>query len=204
MLQQFVLRAQGQSIISGVFLLSYTVSCVNSSTLPLIIPPLSEDLSPDSLLSSVHLVVLLLQFQLFCLQLQNPDLFTGRATLSQTCCFLLSFSTKPAVSNSECSAMKSQMTFNPEVLTCCILYNHCDYYYFTLLVIYEHLNILAMFCYNLPRHSQKRTGYPSEPGSSLGFFLGFGLSREFILSHHASTPALLAVWGFRLGFCTAL
>ena len=32
-----------------------------------------------------------------------------------------------------------------EVLTCCTLDNHCDYYYLTLLVIYEHLNILAMF-----------------------------------------------------------
>jgi hypothetical protein len=49
----------------------------------------------------------------------------------------------------------------------------------TMLVIYEHLNILAMFCYNLhpaqpeedwpphiawflsTRHSQKRTGHPS-------------------------------------------
>ena len=27
---------------------------------------------------------------------------------------------------------------------------------------------------------------------------------EVIPSHRASTPALLAVWGFRLGFCTAL
>jgi hypothetical protein len=42
--------------------------------------------------------------------------------------------------------MKSQLTFTPEVLTCCTLYN---YYYLTLLVIYEHLNILAMYCYNL-------------------------------------------------------
>ena len=44
--------------------------------------------------------------------------------------------------------MKSQLTFTPEVLTCCTLDIHCDYY-LTLLVIYEHLNILAMFCYNL-------------------------------------------------------
>jgi hypothetical protein len=126
-------------------------------------------------------------------------------------------------------------------LTCCSLDNHCDYYYLTLLVIYEHLNILAMFCYNLhpaqPEedwsplrawflsrfiistrqsqkrtgppliawflstwhsqkrtgpplrawflstwHSQKRTGHPTYPGSSQGFFLGFGLSREFSLA----------------------
>uniref|UniRef100_A0A8C8JDI2 Protein NDRG3 n=1 Tax=Oncorhynchus tshawytscha TaxID=74940 RepID=A0A8C8JDI2_ONCTS len=33
-----------------------------------------------------------------------------------------------------------------------------------------------------PRHSQKRTGHPSEPGSSLGFFLGSRLSREFFLA----------------------
>ena len=45
--------------------------------------------------------------------------------------------------------MKSQLTFTPEVLTCCTLDNYCDYYYLTMLVIYEHLNILAMFCYNL-------------------------------------------------------
>jgi hypothetical protein len=56
--------------------------------------------------------VLLIQFLLFCLQLWNPDLFTGHA-----------------VSTPECSAMKSQLTFTPEVLTSCTLYNHCDYYF---------------------------------------------------------------------------
>ena len=74
------------------------------------------------------------------------------------------------------------------------------YYYSTMLVIYEHLNILAMFCYNphpaqpeedwppliawflSSQYSQKRTGHPSEPGSSLGFFLGSGLSREFFVA----------------------
>ena len=45
--------------------------------------------------------------------------------------------------------MKSKLTFTPEVLTRCALYNHCDYYYLTLLVIYERLNILAIYCYNL-------------------------------------------------------
>ena len=45
--------------------------------------------------------------------------------------------------------MKSQLTFTPEVLTCCTLYNHWYYYYLTLLVIYECLNILAKYCYNL-------------------------------------------------------
>uniref|UniRef100_A0A3P8YQI1 HMG box domain-containing protein n=1 Tax=Esox lucius TaxID=8010 RepID=A0A3P8YQI1_ESOLU len=32
------------------------------------------------------------------------------------------------------------------------------------------------------RHSQKRTGHPSEPGSSLGFFLNIELLREFFLA----------------------
>ncbi|KAK6322627.1 hypothetical protein J4Q44_G00074190, partial [Coregonus suidteri] len=77
----------------------------------------------------------------FCLRLWNPDLFTGRATLSQTCCFQLSLSTAPAISTSKCLAMKSQVKFTPYVLTFCNLYNHCDYY-LTLLVIYERLNIL--------------------------------------------------------------
>ena len=37
---------------------------------------------------------------------------------------------------------KSQLTFTPEVLTCCTLDNHCDYYYLTLLVIYDVTNRL--------------------------------------------------------------
>ena len=45
--------------------------------------------------------------------------------------------------------MKSQLTFTPELLTCWTLYNRCDFYYLTLLVMCEHLNILAVFCYNL-------------------------------------------------------
>ena len=35
--------------------------------------------------------------------------------------------------------------FTPKVLTCCTLYNPCDYYYLILLVIYERLNILTFF-----------------------------------------------------------
>ena len=68
---------------------------------------------------------------------------------------LSTLSTAPVVSNCECSAMKSQLTFTPEMLTCCTLYNHRDYY-LTLLVIYERLNILkndldlmAMYSYHL-------------------------------------------------------
>ncbi|XP_052344582.1 uncharacterized protein LOC118363790 isoform X2 [Oncorhynchus keta] len=56
----------------------------------------------------------MLKFQLFCLRLWNSDLFTGRATLSRNCCFRLTRSTAPAVSTSECSTMKSQLTFTPE------------------------------------------------------------------------------------------
>ena len=57
----------------------------------------------------------------------------------------LSLSTAPAVFNSEWSAMKSQLTFTPEVLTFCTLYNHCDYYYLTMLVIYEHLGHVLLY-----------------------------------------------------------
>ncbi|XP_055772784.1 uncharacterized protein LOC129850360 isoform X1 [Salvelinus fontinalis] len=41
----------------------------------------------DSLLSPVHLALLLFQFQLFCLRLWNPDLFTQRATCPRPAVF---------------------------------------------------------------------------------------------------------------------
>ena len=44
-------------------------------------------LPDDSLLSPVQLAVLLLQFQLFCLRLWNPDLFTGLATCPRPAVF---------------------------------------------------------------------------------------------------------------------
>ena len=94
--------------------------------------------------------------------------------------------------------MKSQLTFTPEVLTCCTLDNYCDYYYLTMLVIYEHLNILAMFCYNL-HPGQPEEDWPP-PGSSLGFFLGFGLSREFLATVLLHLHCLL----FGVLGCTAL
>ena len=81
-----------------------------------------------------------------------------------------SLSTAPAVSNSECSAMKSQLTFTPEVLTCFTLYNHCDYYYLTLLVIYERLNILTMYCYNL-NPAQPEEDWPTLMAWLLSMFL---------------------------------
>ena len=98
--------------------------------------------------------------------------------------------------------MKSQLTFTPEALTCCTLYNHCDYYYLTLLVIDERLNILTMFCYNL-HPVQPEEDWPSLRAWFLSRFLprsllepsGSGISREFFLATLAShlTPALLAV-----------
>ena len=61
------------------------------------------------------------------------------------------------------------LTFTPEVLTCCTLYNHhCDYYYLTLLVIYKHLNILAMFCYHL---------HPAQPEEEWPSLIAWFLSR---------------------------
>ena len=97
--------------------------------------------------------------------------------------------------------MKSKLTFTPEVVTCCTVYNHCDddyYYYFyffiflTVLVIYEHLNILAMFCYNL---------HPAQPEEDWPPLIDWFLSRFWhflgvLPSHRASTPALLAVLGW--------
>ena len=63
-------------------------------------------------------------------------------------------------------ALKSQLTFTSEVLTCCTLYNHCDYY-LTLLVIYERLTILkndlalmAMYSYNLHRAQPEEDWLP--------------------------------------------
>ena len=107
--------------------------------------------------------MLLLQFQLVCLQLGNPDFFTGRATLSQTCCFLLSLSLLHQLSRTE-------------------YYDPAGH-----LWTFQHLEEqsgLKWPCTLIisTRHSQKRTGHPSEPGSSLSFFLGSCLSREFFLA----------------------
>ena len=46
-----------------------------------------QDWHDYSLLSPIHLAVLLLQFQLFCLRLWNPALFTGRATCPRPAVF---------------------------------------------------------------------------------------------------------------------
>jgi hypothetical protein len=70
--------------------------------------------------------------------------------------------------------MKGQLTFTPEVLTCCTFCNHYDYY-LTLLVIYEHLNILknnlalmAMYSYNL-HPAQPEEDWPTPQSLSRGF-----------------------------------
>ena len=80
----------------------------------------------------------------------------------------------PHLSTSECLAMKSQLTFTPEVLT--TLYNHCDYY-LTLLVIYKRLNILknnlalaAIYSYNL-HPAQLEEGWPTLTAWFLSRFL---------------------------------
>ena len=78
--------------------------------------------------------------------------------------------------------MKRQLTFTPEVLTCCTLDNYSDYYIWP---CWSFMNIWTSWPCSViisTRHSQKRTGHPSKPGSSLGFFLGFGLSKEFFLA----------------------
>ena len=93
--------------------------------------------------------------------------------------------------------MKNQLTFTPEELTCCTLDNHFDYYYYlTLLVIYEHLKILAMFCCNF-HLAQPEEDWPPLISWLLSRFLPrFWPSYGVFPSHCASTPALLAVWGF--------
>ena len=65
--------------------------------------------------------------------------------------------------------MKSELTFTPEVLTCCTLYNHCDYS-LTLLVIFERLNMLKndlalMYSYSFRKIMLSRTkkGYSAVP-----------------------------------------
>jgi hypothetical protein len=102
--------------------------------------------------------------------------------------------------------MKSQLTFTSEVLTWCTLDNHCDYYYLTLLVNYEHLNILAMYCYNL-HPAQPEEDWPPLRAWFLSRFLPrFWPFLGVFPSLRASTitSALLAVWGFRPGFCVDL
>ena len=73
------------------------------------------------------------------------------------------------------------------------IYNKCIVYYWGSLSFYSSI---ACYCGVL--------GHPSEPGSSLGFFLGFGLSREFFLATVLLHLHCLLFGGFRLGFCTAL
>ena len=97
-------------------------------------PCLGTTWHDNSLLSPVHLAVLLLQFQLFCLRLWNPDLFTVITIIWPCWSFMNIWTSWP------CSIIIST------------------------------------------RHSQKSTGYTSQPGSSLGSFLGFGLSREIFLA----------------------
>ena len=176
----------GHSVISGVSLLSYPVSCVNLSMLALILslslafsrflfslwawapgPCLRTTWPDDFLLSPVHLVVLLLQFQRFCLRLWNPDLFTGHATLSWTYCFRLSLSLPHLLS----------LTLNGWLWKAHwhLLLRCWPVAPFTTTVIiiiwpsWSSMNVWTSWPCSViisNRYSQKRTGYPSEPGSS--------------------------------------
>ena len=84
---------------------------------------------------------------------------------------------------------ESQLTFTPGVLTCCTLYNHCDYY-LTLLVNYERLNILAMFCYNLYPAQTEKDWPPLRAWFLSRFLPKFLPFKDVFPSHHASTSAL--------------
>jgi hypothetical protein len=78
--------------------------------------------------------MLLLQFQLFCLWLWNPDLFTGRATCSRPAVFN-SLETAGVVEILLMIDYEKPSDINPEVLTCFTLDNYCDYNFLTMLVI---------------------------------------------------------------------
>ena len=83
--------------------------------------------------------------------------------------------------------MKSQLTFTPEVLTCCTLDNYCYCYYLTKLVLYEHLNILDMFRYNL-QPTQSEEDWPPLIAWFLSRFLPrFCPFQGVFPSHRAST-----------------
>ena len=169
---------------------------------------LSEDLGPclrttwpdDSLLSPVHLAMLLLQFQLFCLRLWIPDLFTRSATCPRPAVFN-SLETAGAVEILRMIGYEKPTDIyswgadllHPRQLLWLLLFDPAGHL----------MNIWTSWPCSVivsTRHSQKRTGHSSYSGSSLGFFLGSGLPREFFPFHRASTPASLAVWGFRAGF----
>ena len=99
--------------------------------------------------------------------------------LSQTCCFQLSRDNRSGRDTLNDRLWKANWHL---LLTCCTLYNHCDYYYLT---CWSSMNIWTSWPCSViisTQHSQKGTGHPSEPGSSLGFFLGSCLSREVFLA----------------------
>ena len=143
----------------------------------------------DSWLSPVHLAVLLLQFQLFCQRLGNLDLFTGRATLSRTWCFWLSLSLYGTCcldlwrlgyeTPTNIYSRDTDLLHRRQPLW--LLFDPADH-----LWTFEHFEEqsgLKWPCTLIisTQHIQKRTGHPVEPGSSIDFFLGSCLSREFFL-----------------------
>ena len=113
---------------------------------------------PDaSLLSPVHLAVLLLQFQLFCLRLWNPDL----CYLSQTCCFQLSRDSRSGRDTFNDWLWKANWhlllrcwPIAPATTTVIIIIWPC----------WSSMNIWTSWPCSVimsTRHSQKRTGHPT-------------------------------------------
>ena len=86
--------------------------------------------------------------------------------LSQTCCFQLSRDSRSG--RDTLNVISYEKPTDIYSWGADLLCNHCDYYYLTLLVIYEHLNILAMFCYNL---------YPAQPEEDWPPLIAWFLSR---------------------------
>ena len=159
--------------------LSLSLSLSLSRRRPWALGPCLRTIWPDdSLLSPVHLVVLLLQFHLFILRLWNPDLFTWRKTGPKPAVFDC-LSLPHLLSLTQCSAMKSHL-----LLRCWpVAPSTTNVIIINIWPCRSSMNIWTSWpCTVIVSiwHSQKRTAHPSEPGSSLGFFLGSCISWEFV------------------------
>ena len=126
--------------------------------------------------SPVHLVMLLLQFQLFCLRLWNPDLFTSPAVFdSLSLPHLLALTLNDRLWKVNWYLLLRCWPVAPSTTTVIIIIWFCS----SSMIVWTSWPCSVIIS---TRHSQKRTCHPSEPGSSLGFFLGSCLSREFFLA----------------------
>ena len=105
------------------------------------------------------------------------DLFTGDATLSRTCCFwlslphLLSLTLNVRLWKANWHLLLRCWPVAPSTTTVIIIIWPC----------WSPMKVWTSWPCTVisTRHSQKRTGHPLEPGSSLGFFLGSCPHREF-------------------------